>query len=63
MAGTLTGIGMALIGVYFTMAGWDRIPTSKNREEHAAWLKKHGLFYKIIGLLMIITGMMRIFIR
>lgn len=63
MVGTLTGIGMALIGVYFTLVGWGRIKTSKNREENAVWFKKYGLFFKIIGPLMMIIGVARIFLR
>jgi hypothetical protein len=52
----MTGIGMILLGAYFTLIGMGKVAVSKNAEKNAEWLGKYGKFFKISGPIMVVCG-------
>ncbi len=48
-------------GIYCTLLGFGILAPSKNVEVNERWLKKFGTFMKVVGPLMILSGVITFF--
>jgi hypothetical protein len=57
------GLLTIAVGVYFFLVGLGKVRVSKNAEANAAFLQRWSLSFCIVGPIVVLTGLARLFWR